>query len=376
MKKNIFALSLFKMKQLLFSLLVLCCAASYAQTNGHTNIQADFFRGNIYRHTDDIDHLITGHPSGVLLSFNHQTFGAKEWERAFNYPDYGFSFQYQDFKNDILGETYSIGAHYNFYFLKRHLVFRISQGIGMTTNPYDKEDNYKNNAFGSRLLSSNLFMLNYKKENIVGRFGVQAGFMFTHFSNGRFKSPNSGINTYALNFGVNYNLNDKPEYSKGDTLPGAGYREPIKFNFVLRTGLSESQVVNSGQKPFYHFAAYADKRIGRKSALQLGTEIFFTQYLKEYIEFYSVMYPDRAYVDPDTDYKRIGVFVGHELFINRLSVEAQLGYYAYKPFKYEIDMYQRLGAKYYLTKDIFGALALKAHGARAEAIELGIGVRI
>ncbi|RZJ28026.1 MAG: acyloxyacyl hydrolase [Flavobacterium sp.] len=362
------------MKRLLLFLLV--PIGVFSQTNGHTNIQADFFRGNVYRHTDDIDHLITGHPSGVLLSFNHQTFGTKEWEQAYNYPDYGFSFQYQDFKNDILGECYAIGAHYNFYFFKRHLMFRLSQGIGMTTNPYDKETNFKNNAFGSRFMSSNLFMLDYKKDNLIGRFGIQAGFMFTHFSNGRFKSPNSGINTYALNIGVNYNLNEKPAYIKNDSLLAQKFSEPIKFNFVFRTGLSESQVVGSGQKPFYHLGLYADKRIGRKSALQLGTDVFFTGYLKEYIKFYSEMYPERDYVDPDTDYKRIGVFVGHELFINNLSIETQLGYYVYKPFKYEIDIYQRLGAKYYLTKNVFAAASLKAHGARAEAVELGFGVRI
>jgi hypothetical protein len=57
-------------------------------------------------------------------------------------------------------------------------------------------------------------------------------------------------------------------------------------------------------------------------------------------------------------------------------VETQLGYYFYKPFEYEIDLYQRLGAKYYFTKEVFAALALKAHGARAEAIEAGIGIRI
>jgi hypothetical protein len=359
---------------------LICCLllslTAFAQQNGHTNIQVDYFRGNIYRHADYIDHLITGHPSGFLISINHQTFGDKEWQHAYNYPDYGFSFQYQDFQNDILDKCLAIGAHYNFYFFKRHMVFRISQGIGMTTNPYDKETNFKNNAFGSRFMSSNLFMLNYKKENIVGRLGIQAGFMFTHFSNGRIKSPNSGINTYAINFGLNYNLNDKPEYRAPDSLAKTDFREPIKFNFVLRSGISESEITGSGQKPFYHFGLYADKRIGRKSALQLGADVFFSQYLKEYIKYYSAMYPDREYFAPDTDYKRVGLVVGHELFINRLSVETQVGYYIYKPFKYEADVYQRVGAKYYLTKKIFTGLALKAHGGRAEAIEVGVGARI
>ena len=340
------------------------------------NIEVSVFRGNIYRHARYINHLITGHPNGILISYNRQTYGNQEWQQAYNYPDYGFSFQYQDFENGIIGKNYALAAHYNFYFLKRHLIFRISQGIGMTTDPYDKFTNYRNNAFGSKLMSSNHFLLNYKKENIIGNVGIQAGFLFTHFSNGRIKSPNSGINTYALNVGVNYNLDQKLEYVRNDSLQNKDYSEPIRYNFVLRAGVSESDIVESGQYPFYHLGLYADKRIGRKSALSLGTDIFFSQYLKEYIKYSSVAYPNRKPTDPDTDYKRVGIVVGHELFINKLSVETQLGYYVYKPFRYESDVYERAGLKYYFTDKVFAGVALKAHGARAEAIELGIGIRL
>jgi|GEM_PF-61421 len=341
-----------------------------------TNVEVSFFRGNIYKHTDDITHLITGHPEGIVVSVNRRTFGAKEWEQTYNYPDYGMSFQYQNFKNTHLGEAYALAVHYNFYFLNRLLQFRISQGIGLATHPYDKQTNFKNNAFGSRLMSSNLFLLNFKKQNIVGRFGIQAGLMFTHFSNGRFKSPNSGINTYAANIGINYNLEGEQKFRSGDTLPRKTYREPLRYSLYFRSGASESQITGSGQHPFYHIGLAVDKRIGRKSALQLGTDVFFSQYLKEFIRYSSVAYPDRPYLDPDTDYKRIAVFVGHELFINRLSVETQVGYYVYKPFDYEADVYQRAGLKYYVTKKLFAGVALKAHGGRAEAIELGIGARI
>ena len=349
---------------------------TYAQrpfANG--NIDVSVFRGNIYRHTTDINHLITGHPNGVLISYNIPTYGNKEWEQAYNYPDYGLSFQYQDFGNDIIGKNYALGAHYNFYFLRRHLLFRIAQGIGMTTDPYDKVSNYRNNAFGSKFMSSNHFLLNYKKEHVVGNLGIQAGFMFTHFSNGRIKSPNSGINTYAINLGVNYNLADKQPYIRNDSVLSKDFKEPIRYNLVFRSGASESQVVESGQKPFYHFGFYADKRIGRKSALQLGADLFVSQYLKEYIKYTSVAYPLRKPTDPDTDYKRAAVVIGHELFINRLSVETQVGYYFYKPFRYESDIYQRAGLKYYFN-DIFGGVAIKAHGARAEAIEFGVGIRL
>ena len=47
-------------------------------------------------------------------------------------------------KNDVLGNNFSLYAHYNFYFLKRHLMFRIGQGMAHNTNPYDnRETNFR-----------------------------------------------------------------------------------------------------------------------------------------------------------------------------------------------------------------------------------------
>ncbi|WP_396199185.1 acyloxyacyl hydrolase [Flavobacterium sp.] len=339
-------------------------------------IDVQGFRGNVFKHTPEVSHLATGHPEGFLVSINKKSSGKKEWHQVYGYPDYGISFQAIDFKNYYLGKNYAIGLHYNFYFLKRHLLFRVSQGIGFTTNPYDKETNNKNNAFGSKFLDNNYILLQYQKQNLIGPIGFQTGFMLTHFSNARFKAPNSGINSYSFNFGLNYNLDkDKPIIK--DSLPNSkSYAEKIKYNLAFRTGISEAPVVGIGQRQFYHIGLYADKRFNRKSAIQLGTDVFFSRYLKDYIQFSSVAFPDKKPVDPNTDYKRIGVFVGHELFINKLSIETQFGYYVYKPFKYDIDIYQRLTLKYYINKNIFTGIGLKTHKAKAEAAELTLGIRI
>ena len=363
-------------KRCLFLLLFITIPILAQEDRNNSYIDAQFFRGNVYKHTNDIGHLITGHPDGFMLSYNWKTHGKKEWEQVYNYPDYGVSFHYLDFKNHYLGHNVAIGAHYNFYFFKRQLMFRVSQGIGMTSNPYDKETNNKNNAFGTKIMDNNYFLLQYKKENIFDKIGFQAGFMLTHFSNGRFKAPNSGINTIAINVGLNYNFSETKQFIKDSLPPKQFYKERIKYNIAFRTGVSEGPVPGLGQRQFYHIGLYADKRIGRKSALQLGTDIFFSRYLRDYIEFSSVAFPDKPPVDPNTDYKRIGLFVGHELFISKLSIEAQVGYYVYKPFDYEIDIYQRLGAKYYIYKNIFTGVGLKTHGGRAEAIEATLGIRL
>ena len=334
----------------------------------------NYFSGNIALHNNDILHLIKGHPDGVIISWNKKSFGEKDWEQRYGYPDWGVSLAYQDLKNDVLGNNYSVYGHYNFYFLKRNLMLRIGQGLAYNTNPYDKEDNYKNVAFGSTILSATYLMLNYKKERLFDKFGVQAGLSFLHYSNANVRAPNTSVNTIAFNVGVTYNLDEAdPEFIK--TVTKEKFTQPIKYNLVFRSGINESDVIGSGQYPFYILSAYADKRLSHKSALQLGTDVFFSMFLKELIYYKSVAFPEEN-VSGDEDYKRVGVFAGHELFINKMSVVTQVGYYVYYPYHFEGRTYLRIGLKRYFGEKIFGALTLKSHGAKAEAVELGVGIRL
>ena len=59
-------------------------------------LDLNYFYGTILRHNKDIAHLVKGHPEGLLLSYNRKTFGDKRWQQAYNYPDWGFSFLYQE----------------------------------------------------------------------------------------------------------------------------------------------------------------------------------------------------------------------------------------------------------------------------------------
>lgn len=363
------------MKRFLFSVFCLIpCIVLSQEKPTNSSFDLSYFHGNIANHNDDILHLIQGHPSGFIFSWNRKTFGNEEWEQRYGYPDYGVSFAYQDLKNEILGHNFSIYAHYNFYFFKRHLMFRIGQGIGYTTNPYDKEENFRNNAFGTHFLSSTYLMLNYRKERLFDKFGIQAGLSLIHYSNANIKAPNASINSIAFNVGVTYNL-DEEDQDYIYTITKEKFTQPIKFNFVFRSGLNESDVVGSGQFPFYILSAYADKRLSHKSAVQFGIDGFFSKFLKELIYYQSISFPEEN-VSGEEDYKRVGVFAGHELFINRFSIVTQFGYYVYYPFDFEGRTYLRVGLKRYFGEKWFGALTLKSHGAKAEAVEFGVGIRL
>lgn len=337
-------------------------------------IDANQFYGSVLKHNPSISHLITEHPGGLILSLNKKTFGQEEWEQAYNFPDFGYSFIYQNMNNSTLGEHYGVFLHYNFYYLKRNLQLRFGQGVSYNTNPYDKETNFRNNAYGTSIMASVYFMLNYHKENIYKGLGFKAGLSLIHYSNGSFKSPNTSTNTLAFNAGLVYDLDGGKEIHFNVSVEKENFKEPIKYNLALRGGINSSDVEGMGQYPFYIISAYADKRIGRKSAFHLGTDIFFSRFLKELIRYRSISFPEDA-ISADTDYKRVGVFVGHELFINKLSITTQLGYYIYYPFDFEGRMYNRLGLKRYLGEKVFAVVSLKSHAANAEAIEFGVGIR-
>ncbi|MBU2929176.1 acyloxyacyl hydrolase [Winogradskyella psychrotolerans] len=347
----------------------------YGQEKKHSSyFDLNYFGGNIALHNNSILHLIKGHPEGFIFSWNKKTYGNEAWEQRFNYPDYGASLSYQDLKNETLGNLIGLYAHYNFYFLKRNLMLRIGQGLAYSSNPYDKIENPKNIAFGSDILSSTYMMINYKKDRIINRFGLQTGLSLIHYSNANFRAPNTSVNTIAINLGVTYQLDaEDPELLKSTA--NEKFTENVKFNLAFRSGINESDVIGSGQFPFYVVSAYADKRLSHASAIQFGADVFFSNFLKELIYYQSVSLPEEN-VSGDEDHKRVGLFAGHELFINRMSVETQLGYYVYYPFDFEGRTYIRIGLKRYFGENLFGSITLKSHGAKAEAVEFGIGVRL
>ncbi len=366
------------MKHLFPIFFLVGCCFGFSQKEGPPKkytLDISQFNGSILLHNPDISHLITDHPGGIILGFNRKRYGHEEWEADYGYPDTGFSFVYQNMNNSTLGQNFALYAHYNFYFFKRNLQFRIGQGVAYNTNPYDKNTNFRNNAYGTHLLSSTMAMINYHKENLVAGLGLKAGISFIHYSNANFKAPNTSTNTMALNFGLTYDLDGGKEYEYVKPEKREKTTEPIRYNLVLRGGVNESDVVNSGRYGFWIFSAYADKRLGRKSAIQFGGDVFFSNFLQELIRFQSISFPENE-VAADTDFKRVGLFVGHELFINKVSIVTQLGYYVYYPFDFEGQTYNRIGLKRYFGDKIFGAITLKAHAAKAEAVEFGIGVRL
>ena len=357
-----------------YAFLCLFFLSNAQKENPISFIDVNMYSGNIARHNDNITHLIQGHPNGFIIGWNKRVSGKKIWHSQYNFPELGASFVVQNFNNPTLGSSYGVYGHYNFYFLKRRLMLRIAQGISYATNPYDKFKNPKNIAFGSDLLSGTYLMLNYVRPQIFGPVGVQAGATLLHLSNANIKAPNTSINSVTFNLGLTAALDVNIKTKEIETFENDIYKK-IRFGLIFRTGINQSDVVGTPQFPFYIFSAFAERRLNPKSLIMIGSEYFNSKFLKEYIYYQSVAYPENN-IDHDLDYKRIGVYVGHELLFGRFSVQTQLGYYVYSPFDFEGRVYNRIGMKHYLSSKWFVSATLKSHAAKAEALEFSFGIRL
>lgn len=341
------------------------------QSQNQWNINSHLLKSSVIPHSENIKHLIENPSNGFFLSIDQQS-TSESWKKKHNLPEYGFSLHGQFNKNKFLGDVFGIFAHTTFSFLNNNLHLKIGQGISYATNPYNAFSNYRNIAYGTHFMPATFFMLNYQKNNFIGNWGLQAGLLFTHHSNGSTKAPNTGTNTISFSTGINYTFESKYNIPEKQFV-----RENKKYSLQtnFRTGVNESHIIGMGQKPFYHLAIMGNKNFNIHGNWQFGTEFFWSYTIKELTQFMAISFPETKTKQTD-DWRRIGIFLGYEHYLNKLSIEAQTGYYIYTQYRRGATTYQRIGMKYYFSNRLQGLLSLKTHMGNAEALEFGIGYKI
>ncbi|MEM7108450.1 MAG: acyloxyacyl hydrolase [Bacteroidota bacterium] len=358
----------------LIFLLVSTVLCGQFRSGGRQVISIDYMRGAIFEHKEQISHLITAHPWGVRLILNQKTDGTEPWQARYNYPDIGLTATYIDYNNDVLGSTLSLIPHYQFYLTRNRekrsqFAYKFGFGLAYNSEKYDRETNNKNNVLSTDISAGVLleFLYQYK---MARRLGVYSSISMTHFSNAALKKPNSGINVFSLNVGLQYFLSSKStKYIALDENRLAS--RDIGYTFSLAGGAHEAVRINTGTDPFFVVSAFVDKTLNRKSKLGLGLEWFYSESLKNFKEE-DYFLPENE----DPDFNRIGLALSHELVINEFSIISQAGYYLYDPYSVFDPIYLRLGLRRYFGDHFFGSVAVKSHAAKAEAGEFAIGYRL
>jgi hypothetical protein len=325
--------------------------------------------GFIYKHSQQIGPLTRQHIGIWEFSIRKLTAGEKEWHAPFHYPELGLDLGFVNFRNPILGK-----AGYGILFLEKYFTkkpkftsdFKLGWGMYYTSNPYS-QDNFQNVALSTHL--GHAVRIETSASYQIGRcWKLRAALLGTHFSNAALKKPNTGINFFSLGLGLSYlpNLN----YFK--LLPDTFSHTPRERLYLSLAGaftLSSVGLPGGPQYPGGNLLAGAAMRLNRKSALNIGLDFFFNKGQQAKILLDTT-------VSPHTDYRQVGVVIGHELYLGKLSFLTQVGTYLYAPYPNFQPVYQRLQLRYWFNPAFFVAMGIKAHYATAEYTEWTLGWKL
>ena len=306
-----------------------------------------------------------------------QTRGTEQWHHVLKFPYYGVGFY-----NSLFSYKEEIGHPTALYFFfggpfsfKKKSSFDYEFGFGLSSNwkPYDEIENPFNLAIGSYMNAFVDFKAGYSWY-FGKKFSLKTGARLTHFSNGALRHPNHGINLASLFLGVRYDFVAREDIL--NTIPFPEYDTPAE-EITLAVVLGERSVKNTATPNL--------KRVSLKS-LSLG-------YLKPGGGLYKyglgldvgldenrwvVVNKDSVELAPRKEQIFLGIAPIGQFRTNRVAVQAGLGYEIISGGKFlQNQFYQRIGLRYYFTKQLFSEIAIKATNfSQADYIEWSLGFNL
>jgi hypothetical protein len=328
--------------------------------------------GFIWNFSPEVSHLANQHMPALEIDVTKQTKGNKPWQQEYKYPQVGYSLYYFAFDpNKSVGNILAVLAHAgkNFYKTKRsNLQWRLGFGTAYVEKRFDSEGNFGNNVISQHINFVLNGQLNFNYQ-LTQKVNFNLGVGLTHVSNGALKRPNFGINLPTLHAGIGINIaKGDSEYRKDSVI---AFKRKTYFYITPFMGLKEVYPVNGPRYFLGGINAYVERRMNRKSGLNVGVDFSYDQSKKSEIINDSLnlknVFINRA---------QAAIIAGHELYINRLSLITQMGVYLRDPTHLDKPFYQKVGFKYYVTEKVYVGMIMKIHLGIADWIEWGGGIRL
>jgi hypothetical protein len=340
-------------------------------------------RGGIMPNNSTLDHLLTDPYTSLEMRFGWQSYGHSSWNQLFNNPIYGFGY-YQSVLHakDYLGNPSALYFFFNAPFKKgRRLEFRYDVGVGVSYDftEYDPDLNPENDLIGSNInvYFSGALEAVYK---MTERSDISLGVDLTHFSNGRTRTPNKGVNLIGFNMGYRYYIMTNKRY---DFFKLAEKKRPnpyftelpefkpyIEYYTVFSGGVTTTELTKADRNLKYGAGSItidAVRHYSHASKYGVGFDIFYDGSQQESYEGSSPGSKELWYY---------GVHIGHELKIFRFTAIVQLGFNLVERIS-KGDIYSRISLRYDINDKVFARVGLKTlNGAAADFIEWGVGYTI
>ena len=333
-------------------------------------IDSEVHYGFIIPHHKSITYLLDKHVRGFELNISRPAYGNHIWEQLYRYPRTGVGYFFCDYGNpEVLGKVHALFSFINIPIIRNHnnhhlLNYQISFGMSCLTKRFDVYENYLNSAIGTHL--NIYFRLGFdtkipisEKLELLGEIG------FTHCSNGKIRSPNYGLNVLSGSLGLNYYINKAKKERIKLELP-----ENYKRNYYSLIYSAGVKVYDNLNERHYFISSLSfdyERHLNFKRRIGIGADLFYDKSISEALAVDGELDEDIA------NLFRFGLHFSHTLVYNKTLMSVNIGRYLYSKYTDLSLFYSRLALKYKVSSHILLNLSLKAHSAKADFIEWGIG---
>jgi hypothetical protein len=283
-------------------------------------------------------------------------------------PTFGVGFYAATFDKPEIGSPYALYGFVDFPFWNKnhkwHWLYSMAIGLSYNFNPYDKENNPLNTLIGSRQ-NAYIHFHSRVKHNLNNRLSLGVGAGFTHFSNGAYRLPNTGLNKISLLLGVEYRISQDKSDKSEQSLPSYSRRKQSNFNWS--NGVKNFR---SGGAIYWKTGVGFSRTwsIDHRYRLGVGTDLFFRSGTPSISN--NLNSKENAWSS--------GIYAAWEWMITeRLSMPLNIGTYlhSYTENGEKLRLYERIGLRYHINQYLYAGVSIKAHKVVADFTEWTIGFR-
>ncbi len=331
------------------------------ETRVHAGINLPFY--------DAVSYMMKDEVYAIDVSAGFPSQGNSYWERLYNYPVTGAGFSYWTLgNNEVFGKAFALYSFINVPLMKKADRFsvncQVSAGGAFLTKKFDVYNNYLNRAIGSH---GNIYI----RMGINGKLKVssrcnmilEAG--TSHFSNGKNKSPNRGLNFASVSLGINYLLTDHNAVFQEPEIPE--YRIRYYQSVAIAAGSKVYDNLINKKYLVSSFYYNVERSINLKSRIGLGAALFYDGSINE-----ALTAEEGITGGAFSNLIRFGLHGSYSLRYKQLILGIQAGHYLYSKFTDLTRIYSRFSLQYLVTDHIAGFTGIKTHYGKADFLEFGL----
>lgn len=342
----------------------------------HSALEVGVQHGKIFKHTPLFLPKVTESSTLYELNLVRNSHGQQLWQRLHGYPIFGVRAVYADYGDaPVFGQGIALVPNLTFFTRTRLLNIRYGIGIGLAylTQKYDRLYNPTNNVIGSNLNNCTALRLGLEW-HLTPQLKLLTEGSFTHFSNGRTRAPNLGINVMALGGALCYQFN-----KTADTLTP---KPILPINKSVRAGLRLAYGVQQGDQeggpvfPIYIADLFVQKRTSTGWQIMAGIEANYYTGIYWFVINQVAFDADKAFAKAI----KVSPYLGGEILLGHVGISLKIGGYAYNPFLQRQPMPSTLGIQYYMRptyrvykNQLFIGGYLRTHFANADYFGMGLG---